>query len=220
MQHLLFYSCKFFREVVGAVFPGHVKSLSDNYLSLSFTELTTYADKVMKSVARVRKSAGDKRLVWLLERGIQFDGSQYMTEPQFEAKYRGKYKVLPHLGLSAFLRKAEMVRIVPIQAPRNYTADVTLRKGSPGSSSLPVVVKKTDVEVDYPFLTKELGQKVGKNQSWMAKASTVLGLKGDPRYHQAVRAGKSSLIHRYSQSALDAVQKKLASEPAFNPYKP
>jgi hypothetical protein len=59
-----------------------------------------------------------------------------------------------------------MVRIVPIQAPRNYTADVTLRKGSAADSSLPVLIKKTDVEADYPYLTKELGQRISRNQNW------------------------------------------------------
>lgn len=220
MQHLLFYSCKFFREVVSTVFPAHLKSLSENYLSLSFTELTTYADRVMRSVSRVKKSAGDRRLVWLLERGIQFDGSQYLTEVQFESKYKGKYKVLPHLALSGFLRRADMVRIVPIQAPRNYTADVILRKGSPTSSSLPVVVKKTDVEADYPFLTNELGQQLGKGRNWTAKACAVMNLKGDPRYHQPVRSGKTTVTHRYSQAALDTLKKKVQEDPGFNPYRP
>ena len=45
MQHLLFYSCKFFRALILRVFPGHLKDMKDNYLSLSFSDLTTYADK-------------------------------------------------------------------------------------------------------------------------------------------------------------------------------
>jgi hypothetical protein len=111
-----------------------------------------------------------------------------------------------------------MVRIVPIQAPRNYTADITLRKGSAADASLPVVVKKTDVETDYPYLTKELGAKIGRNQNWTAKAAVVLGLKGDTRYHQAVRASASSFIQRYSESAYDALRVKLASDPTFDPF--
>jgi hypothetical protein len=218
VQHLLFYGCKFFRELISKVFPGHLRSMSDNYLSLSFSDLTTYADKVQRSVSRVKKSANDKRLVWLLERGVQFDGSGYITEAQFEQKYRGKKRILPHLGLGRFIRTADMVRIVPIQAPRNYTADVTLRKGSAADSSLPVLVKKTDVEADYPYLTKELGQRISKNQNWTARAVAVLGLKGDPKYHQAVRASVKSLVHRYSAAALESLRQKLAGEPTFNPY--
>lgn len=218
MQHLLFYSCKFFRQVIEKHFPAHIKTLSENYLSLSFSEMTTYADRVQRAVSRVKKSGNNKRLVWLLERGIQFDGESYITEAQFAHKYRGKKKILPYLKLNHFVRNAEMVRIVPIQAPRNFTADVTLRKGNSADSSLPVVVKKTDIEVDYPLLTKELGVKVGRNQNWTAKAVTVLRIKGDPKYHQAIRGSANSLIHRYSMAAEMALRAKIAAEPAFNPY--
>jgi hypothetical protein len=218
MQHLLFYSCKFFRLVVEKNFPAHLKSLSDNYLSLSFSELTTYADKVQRSVSRVKRSEGDRRLVWLLERGIEFDGGSYITEAQFAQKYKGKKKILPHLRLNRFVRSAEMVRIVPIQAPRNFTADITLRKGKSGDSSLPVLVKKTDVETDYPLLTKELGAKVGKNQNWTARAVAVLGMKGNPKFHQAVRSSANSVVHRYSAAAEEALRSKLAAIPDFDPY--
>src|SRR5690606_28604508 len=85
LQHLLFYGCKFFRETVKRHFKSHMKDMDQNFLSLSFTELTTYADKVQKIVSRVKKSGSDKTLVWLLERGITFDGNEYITEKQFEA---------------------------------------------------------------------------------------------------------------------------------------
>lgn len=219
MQHLLFFSCKFFRELVKQIFPSHLKDMSDNYLSMAFSDLTTYADKVRKSVSRVKKSPGDKRLVWLLERGIQFDGSAYLTEKQFEHKYKGKNKVMPHLGLSSFIRGTDMVRIVPIEAPRNFTADVTLRKGSAKDSSLPVVIKKTDLETDYPFLTKELGEKVGRHVTWAAKAAKVLGMKGDPKYHLAIRSSKSGSVQRYSQAAVQKLQEHLKANPEFDPYR-
>lgn len=220
MQHLLFYTCKFFRGVVEKHFPGHLKSMSEHYLSLSFLELTTYADKVQRSVSRIKKSGNDRKLVWLLERGIAFDGDSYITEAQFGQKYRGKRRVLPHLEVSNFVRSADMIRIVPVQAPRNFTADITLRKGSAADSSLPVLVKKTDVEADYPLLTKELGGKLGRNQNWVAKAVQVLNLKGDPKFHQPIRAGNKALIHRYSTAAEQAIRARLAAEPDFNPYHP
>src|SRR5690606_10078739 len=120
--------------------------------------------------ARVRTSGGDKKLVWLLERGISFDGTSYISETKFERKYKGRKRVLPHLDLSKFLKSTDMVRIVPIEAPRNFTADLSLRKGSSADASLPVVIKKTDIEADYPHLTKELAAHIGKGQNWAAKA--------------------------------------------------
>ncbi|HMS82017.1 MAG TPA: hypothetical protein PKD12_00015 [Nitrospira sp.] len=192
--------------------------MPEHYLSLAFADLTTYADRVQKAVARVKKNGSDKRLVWLLERGITFDGSSYQTEAQFEQSYKKKRKVLPHLGLGRFLRKADMVRIVPVQAPRNFTADLTLRKGSAADATLPVLVKKTEVEVDYPYLTKELAEKLTRTQNWTARAIAVLGLKGEAKYHQAVRASKSSYIQRYSQAALDVLRQRIRKEPTFDPY--
>lgn len=218
MQHLLYYSLKFFRETVATNFPSHSRKLPENYLSAAFTPLTTYADKVQRAVAKVRSSGTDKQLVWLLERGIVFDGTSYLSKAAFEKLFKRTHKILPHLRLSQFIRSTDMVRIVPVEAPRNFTADISLRKGKAGTSALPVIVQKTDINEDYPFLTRELGSKVAKNQNWIARAVMVLGLKGDPRMHQAVKAGTSTYIHRYSQAALSRIQEKLALDPTFDSY--
>lgn len=218
MHHLLFFGTKFFRETVEAVFPAQAKDFPDHFLSLSFAGLTTYADKVQKSISRVRRSPSDRRLVWLLERGIDFDGKRYLTEKQVEAKYRGKKKVSPYLKLSDFLRETDMVRVVPVQAPKNFTADLTLRKGSSRDATLPVIVQKTDLESDYPYLTRELAELVGKNQHWTARAAQVLGLKGDPKYHQPIRTSQSGSVHRYSNAAVERIRAELKDNPPFNPY--
>ncbi len=218
MHHLLFFGCKFLRETVKRKFPAHARDLERNYLSLSFTNLTTYADKVQKLVSRVKKSETDKRLAWLLERGIQFDGESYITEKQFEGKYIGKKRIMPHLRMSDFLRDTDMVRIVPVEAPRNYTADLTLRKGSTKDASLPVIVKKTEIELDYPYLTKELAQILKKSVNFIARATQALSLKGDPKYHQAIRASRHSHLQRYSEAAKTKLQQKFETNPDFNPY--
>lgn len=218
MQHLLFFSCKFFREAVEKHFRNHAKDLEQNYLSLSFAELTTYADKVQKIVSRVKKSDSDKRLAWLLERGITFDGAEYITQAQFEAKYRSKRKIMPHLGISKFLKQAEMVKIVAVQAPKNYTADLALRKGNSRDASLPVSVRKTDVDADYPYLTKELAEALGTSTQFAAKAAQVLNLKGDPTYHTAIRSSKSGNVQRYSEAARQVLRQKLTEDPGYSPF--
>jgi hypothetical protein len=107
---------------------------------------------------------------------------------------------------------------VPVEAPRNFTADITLRRGSARDTSLPVVIKKTELEADYPYLTKELAGMIGRNQSWTAKAAAVLGLKGDAKYHQQIRSSRTGYIQRYSEAALQALQEKLVGDPGFDPY--
>jgi len=218
MHHLLFYGCKFFKEVLNKQFPSHGKLMTANHLSLSLGEMTTYADRVQKSVAQMKRSQDDFDLIWLLERGISFDGKSYITKKQVEAKFKGKYKILPHLAVGDFIRTADMVRIVPVEAPKNFTADVVLRKGKGTNSSLPVVFKKTDIEDDYPYLTKELGDKLGKNQSWTARAISALKMKGDTRYHQPVRSGSRGHIHRYSEAAFDRLHQEINGPSKFNPY--
>lgn len=217
-HHLMFYACKFYREVIASNFRGHESDLNQHYLSLSFEELTTYADKIHKAVSKVKKNDNAKKLVWLLERGLTFDGGRYLTQQQFETKIKGKSKTLPYLAIGKHMKESDMVRIIPVEAPKNYTADLTLRKGNPNDSSLPVVVKKTDPEKDYPYLTSDLGELIGKNTNFVAKAVVVLGLKGNEKFHQTIRASKSSEIQRYSEAARSRLQQKLAEDPAFNPY--
>lgn len=218
LHHLMFFSCKSFREVIRACFPAYSRHLVGNYLSLAFSDLTTYADKVQKLVAKVRRVGEAKKLVWLLERGIQFDGTKYVSQKQFESQYRRKSRILPHLAISNFLKTADMVRIVPIQAPRSFTADINLRKGNSADASLPVVIKKTDVEADYPYLTREIGEKLGKNSNFVASTIKFLGLKGNSQFHQSVRASKKSMVHRYSEAALEKLKKFLSNNSSFNPY--
>jgi Domain of unknown function (DUF3644) len=218
IHHLLFFGCKFFRDVVKRKFPSHARDLEKNYLSLSFSDLTTYADRVQKSVSKIKTSEGDKKLVWLLERGIDFDGKSYITSRQFEQKYAGKKRIMPYLKIGDFLKAAEMIRIVPVEAPRNFTADINLRKGSTRDSSLPVVVRKTNFDEDYPHLTKELAEALGKSQNFIARTIWKLGIKGDPKYHHEVRTSKRGGVQRYSELAKEYLAKTFRDQPDFDPY--
>lgn len=167
----------------------------------------------------MKKGTSAKHLVLLLERGIAFDGNKYMTPRQFETKIKGKSRTLPYLELGRYLRESDMVRIVPVEAPKNYTANVKLRKGGNKDASLPVVLKRTEIETDYPYLTRKLGEAIGKNTNFVAKAAVALSFKGYDKYHQAVRSSKSGEIHRYSEAAKTRLEQTMAEDPSFNPYK-
>ncbi len=219
LYHLIYFSCKFFRGVMEKVLPRQATRLQGHYLSLSFSDLTTYADKVQKLVSKVRKTDSSRRLVWLLERGVKFDGQRYISQAEFEAQYRNRRKVLSHLGLNGYLRGSDMVRIVAVQAPRNFTADIALRKGSRADASLPVVTRMTELEMDYPFLTAEMAERLSRSASFLAALIKFLGLKGNSQYHQQVRTSRSGVVHRYSQAAFDRVKGYLAENPQFNPFK-
>jgi hypothetical protein len=147
----LFYGCKFFKELAIKNFPKFDKLLSRNYLSLSFDQLTTYSNEVQKTISKLRKGTEeDRNLVWLLERGIRYVNShKYLSQQEFETLYKNKKKITHHLEIGRYLTSAEMISIVPVQAPRNYTADITLRKSSKNlKGTLPVSIIKTDIEED------------------------------------------------------------------------
>ena len=48
LHHLFFFSCKSFKDTVEQEFPNHANFVSRNYLSISFTNITTYADQISK----------------------------------------------------------------------------------------------------------------------------------------------------------------------------
>lgn len=185
-HHLFFFGCKFFKDVVSKNFKNSSQLLNDNFLSLSFDNLTTYSDKILKLISNLRKNKEeDKRLIWLLERGVEFNNlNRYINQDEFEKKYINKKKIQPHLSLTKHIDKSDVIRIVPIQAPKNYTADVTLRKGSDKQkNSLPVYIKKSNLDDDYPYLTSELARELNKSTNFIAFAAADLKLKGDSKYH-------------------------------------
>jgi hypothetical protein len=221
LHHLFYFACKFFKDIISKTFQGYEKEFNHNFLSISFSNLTTYADKLQKVVGRFKKNKNDRKLTWLLERGMKFEeGTEYKSQVQFEKEYRTKSRILPHLNIGKFIKNTEMVRLIPIQAPRNFTADITLRKGSSMDSSLPVQVRRTEIESDYPFMTKELANKLGKNPNFIATMIKNFGYKGNTKYHQSVRSSKSSSIQRYSNAVLKELKEYLDKYPNYNPYKP
>lgn len=220
-HHLFFYACKIFKDLVSKEFPSHKHKVSKNYLSISFDQLHTYSDKVRKLISGLKKSSkGEKELIWLLERGVSFRTlSNYMSQDKFEQLLK-KRKTLSHLNLKNFIDEADMVRIVPVQAPGGFTADVVLRKGSKKmKEALPVTIKKTDIEQDYPYLTKDLANKLNKNVNFVAKIVSNLGLRGNRDYHQSIRASKASYLNRYSDACLSHLKDYLIKNPSYNPHK-
>ncbi len=222
LHHLFYFCCKFYKDIIIKEFPRYADLIATNFLSIAFSDLTTYADKVQKLVGKLRRGRQDeKKIIWLLERGIRFDGTVYISQEKFEKEFKAKRrrKILPHLHLGKFLKSADMVRIIPVQAPKNYTADISLRKGKQSDSALPVFIKKTNIEDDYPHLTSELGMKLNKSGNFIAFTIKKIKLKGDSQYHQEIRSSKSSKVNRYSESALNFFKKYLEDNPNFNPYK-
>ena len=112
--HLLFFGCKFFKDVAIRNFPKTKESLEKNYISISFDKMTTYADQLQSLISNLRRgTASDKELVWILERGVRFVTTEtYIPQNKFENLYRDKKKITPHLKLGKYLESSDMLVVV------------------------------------------------------------------------------------------------------------
>jgi len=220
-HHLLFFSCKFFKDLVEANFSSKSQQVQRNYLSLSFDHMTTYAAKVQKLVSKLRKCNDEqKKLVWLLERGVDYTSrGKYISQNEFEIKYKRHKKILPHLELNDVVNESDMVKVVAVQAPRNFTADINLRKGNHRMKDLPVTIKRSNVDVDFPYLTKDIAEKVGKSINFISRLVSNLKLKDNEKYHQRIRVSDARTVQRYSEAALSKIKELLKKNPEYDPYK-
>lgn len=218
-HHLLFFGCKFYKDLCKKHFPKLAETITQNFLTLSFDSMTTYATEVQKLISKLRKgSTGNKELVWLLERGVRYtDTNTYLSQAAFERLYKEKKKIMPHLKVASFLEKTDMIRVVPVQAPKNFTADINLKHGSKGNEALGVHVHK---DSDYQFFTEDVAKEIGKDSNFVARTAGKLKIKGDPRYHTTIKtSSKSSGVPKYNQAAIDFLKDFLRKNPNYSPYK-
>ena len=77
------------------------------------------------------------------------------------------------------------------------------------------MIKKTDISIDYPYLTGDLAKKLNKNISFISKAIRSLNLYGDDKYHQSVH----NKMQCYSDATLSYLKEYLTNHANYNPYK-
>ena len=219
--HLEYYSIRYFREVIDANFKQYSKNLRDHFLSVSFAPVTTYAASVKKLVSKARKGkkVSDIRLTYLLERGVSFSGSEYMKQADFEKTLLNKKTARPmyKLNIGEYSRNADMIVVVPIQAPSGTKADINLSKGR--GSEISITQTKRATDDDYPHLTKDLSTKLGKSSPYVSKTISNLKLKGNALYHQQIRSGSKSLVHKYSDACLNHLRNFYSDNPTYEPFK-
>jgi hypothetical protein len=71
----------------------------------------------------------------------------------------------------------------------------------------------------WPYTARTLGEAVGKDQNWAARAIDALGLKDSRKYCWGARGASGEVnIWKYSQAAVDSVKEMIAQDPSWNPY--
>ena len=226
MTHLLYFSLRIFRKVLKSNFNSYYKGGFDkNFLSISFDNHTFYSDKVSKLFKDSRKYGSENnRLLYLLERGIDFASRPEASAMQTMYAWHSKMKKLPrksrpamHLGLYKHLSNINDVRFVPVETAHGEKAEVTVSKAKTKKEAWSVLYKKSDPNKDYPHLTSELATKLGKNTNFIARTAAKLGMKENKDYCYLVRMGKTT-SPKYSDASLSYLKKYLEDNPDFSPY--
>lgn len=204
--HLEYYAIRYFKELLDINFKNYSKKFRRNFLSISFDSYSTYADGVKKLISRAKskKNVKDIRLAYLLERGVVFSGSEYIKQSEFDKQLFDKKSLRPlyKLKLGNYARRAEMIVVVPIQAPSGTQADIKLSK-TQKSSAISVKFDKRATDDDYPYLTQDLTSKLGISRTRVLNKIKELNIKGNSLYHQKVRTGSNSCSHKYSDQCLN-----------------
>lgn len=217
--HLEYYAIRYYKEMLDINFKAYAKKFKRQFLSISFAGITTYADSVKKLVTRAKKNkkTEEVRLAYLLERGVNFSGSEYMKQVDFDKMLLNKKTARPmrKLKIGEYARSADMVVVVPIQAPSGTQADIKLSKSNKGV--LTVNFDKRATDDDYPYLTQDVSSKLGKTRSFVQRMIKDLDIKGTASYHQRIRSGNKSFVHKYSDTCVNYLKKYLEDNPTYIP---
>jgi len=225
MTHLLYFSIKSFRKVLEENFKTYFKeAFNTNFLSIAFTNHTFYSDKVSKLFSDSRKYASEKnRLLYLLDRGVAFSEKEVAASLETHNKWQDRIKKLPrksrvarHLSIYTHMTETEDVRFVPVEVKKGFRPEVRTVKSK--NSTAPVMVHKSDPNIDYPHTTKELAEKIGKNQNFTARMASDLFIRTDEKYCYLVKTSKSGVVPKYGDNAIQYMKSYLEKHPEYNPY--
>ena len=140
----MFTGYQFYKKLI-FTFSGPSRPFKTSLLSISTDENMTYADSIDGLLRTRRNSESQRRLLYLLERGVAYSGTKYISQEEFEREFRRQRnrRLENRSELGVFLSKVDLLRVVFVQAPRNHTINVDILKGrGTQRETLPVFVKK------------------------------------------------------------------------------
>lgn len=96
------------------------------------------------------------------------------------------------------------------------TLHVTKKEGFPvridPSAPTPIAFRWVKPEDKYPYLTKELSDKLSITSNKFVGLTKLFQMKGNDEYHMSIRTGKTGLFHRYSEKAYKVLSQAIAKE--------
>jgi hypothetical protein len=67
-------------------------------------------------------------------------------------------------------------------------------------------------ETKYPYLTRELAEKLGITPNKVVGFAKLLGLRGHEDFHTSIKVSRTGLVSRYSEKARDVIAAAVAKE--------
>ena len=227
ITHLLYYSLKTFHRLLKERFKSYFPSFDKNYLSIAFKEYTFYSHRVSKLFSKSKKfDSEDNRLLYLLDRAVEFAKNKSGAKAKDFKKWKEAIQRMPrkarigrHLPIYEYLNKQEDVRFIPVQVSRGYQPVIEITKTK--NPLAPVLIKKTDPNIDYPFFTADIAEKISKDRNFVARMARKLNIRGDSNYSTLIKTNRSGTggLPKYNDKALSYIKDYLEKHPDFNPYK-
>jgi hypothetical protein len=227
ITHLVYWSLKTFHRIVKDEFKSYFVKFDKNYLSVAFKDYTFYSHKLSKLFAYSRKSKSEKnRALYILDRACSFaetdTSTAYINYKDWINEIKSKPKkarIGRHLSVGNYTNKQENVRIIAVETPKGYKSEISSEKAKKASESLSVLVKKSDPEVDYPFLQSDLARLMGVTSYFIRSLIKHLNLTDNKEYHTSIKSGKTSKVQKYSNKMLNFLKEFIAKNPQWTPYK-
>jgi len=227
ITHLIYWSLKSFHKILKEEFRSYFIKFDKNYLSVAFKDHTFYSHKIGKLFAYSRKSKSEKnRALYILDRACKFAETEnentFISHKDWLNDIKSKPKkarIGRHLSINDYTNKQENVIIVPVETPKGYKSEITTNKAKKASESLTVLVKKSNPEVDYPFLQSDLSRIMKVTSYFIQKLIKHLKLLNNPEYHTSIKSGKTSKVQKYSNKTLNYLKEYIKENPQWTPYK-
>ena len=166
ITHLLYFSLKTFHRILKEKFKTYFSEFDKNFLAISFKDYTFYSHRVSKLLSHSKKFGNENnKTLYLLDRACEYAENETHGSMKNYEKWKEKIKKLPrksrvsrHLSVYDYITKQEDVRFIPVSVARGYKPEIEIKKTR--DPLAPVLIKKTDPNVDYPHFTSDIAEKI------------------------------------------------------------
>ena len=205
--YLNFSVYKIYRNLIKKHYKAKLSEFKSSFLSISTDENITYAESVIGLMKARKKDIANRRLLYLLERGVQYTGDKYISQDQFEKQYKAKKNknLVNRAAIGKYLDNAEQLRVIFVQAPKHHSIDVTITKHNKSKNILPVKITQREI---YRNNTKQIAEALGIRQHDALQLIKKYNIKEKAEYHQEIPNGNYKPLHRYSDSLVNYLKQQ------------